>query len=226
MPIRHVAIGSHSSHWTMASMTRHPQIQPSTYWPHHLAAIPPSAGWLGVELGHEVLTDIRSYDGVLGDCGDYRPAFARLHWLSRSWHGHQAVFSPKTEGMTTSSFNGEPGYQADLLMPGLRFKSFWPIFTVSKHPWVQVPAGEIGVIISQVGAPLAVGAKSAVYNEALANFSDLRSFREWRAKCSAAGASPRLDPSPSSIDAHCAHAQSCVRNANHPELTKLAAADN
>jgi regulator of protease activity HflC (stomatin/prohibitin superfamily) len=73
------------------------------------------------------------------------------------------------------AFNGEPGYQADLLMPGLRFK-LWPIFTVSKHPWVQVPAGEIGVIISQVGAPLAVGAKSAVYNEALANFSDLRSF--------------------------------------------------
>ena len=73
------------------------------------------------------------------------------------------------------AFNGEPGYQADLLMPGLRFK-LWPLFSVSKHPWVQVPAGEIGVIISQVGAPLAVGAKSAVYNEALANFSDIRTF--------------------------------------------------
>lgn len=61
------------------------------------------------------------------------------------------------------AFNGEAGFQADLLMPGLRFK-LWPIFATSKHPWVQVPAGEIGVIISQVGAPLDVGAKSAVYN--------------------------------------------------------------
>jgi len=73
------------------------------------------------------------------------------------------------------AFNGEAGFQADLLMPGLRFK-LWPIFATSKHPWVQVPAGEIGVIISQVGAPLDVGAKSAVYNEALANFSDVRGF--------------------------------------------------
>ena len=73
------------------------------------------------------------------------------------------------------AFGGEPGYQADLLAPGLRFK-LWPVFSVEKHPWVQVPAGEIGVIISQVGSPLAVGAKSAIYNEALANFSDIRSF--------------------------------------------------
>lgn len=73
------------------------------------------------------------------------------------------------------AFNGEAGFQADLLMPGLRFK-LWPLFATSKHPWVQVPAGEIGVIISQVGEPLAVGAKSAVYNEALANFSDVRTF--------------------------------------------------
>ena len=46
---------------------------------------------------------------------------------------------------------------ADLLMPGLRFK-FWPLFGVQKHPWVQVPAGEIGVVIAQVGRPLPIGA--------------------------------------------------------------------
>ncbi len=73
------------------------------------------------------------------------------------------------------AFDGEAGYQADLLAPGLRFK-LWPIFSVDKHPWMQVPAGEIGVIISQVGAPLAVGAKSAIYNDALGNFSDIRGF--------------------------------------------------
>lgn len=73
------------------------------------------------------------------------------------------------------AFNHEAGFQADLLMPGLRFK-LYPVFSVTKHPWVQVPAGEIGVVIAQVGAPLPVGAKSARYNYALGNFSNLRGF--------------------------------------------------
>ena len=75
------------------------------------------------------------------------------------------------------AFHGEAGYQADLLMPGLRWKA-WLIYAVEKYPWVQVPAGEIGVVIAQVGAPLPIGAKSAVYRKELRNFSDLRSFAE------------------------------------------------
>src|SRR5688500_1485676 len=59
----------------------------------------------------------------------------------------------KLSGDDPIAFRGEPGYQAQLLMPGLRIK-LWPVFTVSKFPWVQVPAGEIGVVIAQVGAPL------------------------------------------------------------------------
>ena len=73
------------------------------------------------------------------------------------------------------AFNGEAGYQADLLMPGLRWKPFF-LYSVDKYPWVQVPAGEIGVVIAQVGNPLPIGAKSAVYKKEFANFSDLRSF--------------------------------------------------
>ena len=72
-------------------------------------------------------------------------------------------------------FHGEPGYQADLLMPGLRWKP-WLLYSVEKYPWVQVPAGEIGVVIAQVGQPLPIGAKSAVYKKEFANFSNLRSF--------------------------------------------------
>jgi regulator of protease activity HflC (stomatin/prohibitin superfamily) len=75
------------------------------------------------------------------------------------------------------AFRGEAGYQATLLMPGLRFK-LWPLFGVKKFPWVQVPAGEIGVVIAQVGDPLPIGAKSAVYKPELANFSNLHSFVE------------------------------------------------
>ena len=73
------------------------------------------------------------------------------------------------------AFAGEAGYQADLLMPGLRWK-LWPLYAVEKYPWVQVPAGEIGVVIAQVGQPLPIGAKSAVYKKEFANFSDLRKF--------------------------------------------------
>src|SRR5262245_38432170 len=75
------------------------------------------------------------------------------------------------------AYHGEAGYQAALLMPGLRFK-FWPMFGVKKYPWVQVPAGEIGVVIAQVGAPLPIGAKSAEYHTDFGNFSSLESFVE------------------------------------------------
>jgi uncharacterized membrane protein YqiK len=76
---------------------------------------------------------------------------------------------------TPIAFEGEAGYQAELLMPGVRFK-LWPTYTVSKYPWVQVPAGEIGVVISQLGERLPTGAKSAVYRPEFGNFTDLRTF--------------------------------------------------
>jgi hypothetical protein len=75
------------------------------------------------------------------------------------------------------AFDGEAGYQADLLMAGLRWKT-WPYFSVDKHPWVQVPAGEIGVVIAQVGLPLPIGAKSAVYRKEFGNFANLRAFAQ------------------------------------------------
>jgi regulator of protease activity HflC (stomatin/prohibitin superfamily) len=73
------------------------------------------------------------------------------------------------------AFHGEAGYQAELLMPGLRFR-FWPVFSVSRFPWVQVPAGETGVVIAQVGSPLPIGNKSAVYKPEFGNFSDVAAF--------------------------------------------------
>jgi len=73
------------------------------------------------------------------------------------------------------AFHGEAGFQADLLMPGLRFK-FWILYKVAKFPWVQIPAGEIGVVIAQVGSPLPIGAKSALFKPQFGNFTDLRGF--------------------------------------------------
>lgn len=73
------------------------------------------------------------------------------------------------------AFRGEAGYQADLLMPGFRFK-LWLLYSVEKFPWVQVPAGEIGVVVAQVGRPLPIGAKSAHFKPEFGNFTNLPQF--------------------------------------------------
>jgi len=75
------------------------------------------------------------------------------------------------------AFNGEAGYQARLMMPGIQFK-LWPLYDVTRHPMVQIPAGQIGVVIAQVGQPLPVGAKSGVYKKAFGNFQDIEAFVE------------------------------------------------
>ena len=86
-------------------------------------------------------------------------------------------FGRKLPGNNPVAFDGEAGYQADLLMPGIRFK-FKPFYAVSKHPWVQVPAGQIGVVIAQVGKPTPIGSKSGKYDSAFGNFTDFRLFVE------------------------------------------------
>ncbi len=73
------------------------------------------------------------------------------------------------------AFHGEAGYQADLLMPGWRFK-LWVVYTVDKFPWVQVRAGEIGVVVAQAGKALPVGAKSAESMSPLNKITDLRAW--------------------------------------------------
>ena len=81
----------------------------------------------------------------------------------------------KLSGDNIIAFQGEAGYQADLLLPGMRWMP-WLLYEVQKFPWVQIPAGEIGVVIAQVGSSLPIGAKSAVYKKSFGNFADLRSF--------------------------------------------------
>lgn len=84
-------------------------------------------------------------------------------------------FGRKLPGDDPIAFTGEAGYQAQLLMPGLRFK-FILVYAVTRAPWVQVPAGQIGVVIAQVGRPAPIGAKSAAYKPEFGNFTDLQAF--------------------------------------------------
>src|SRR5258708_1447070 len=73
------------------------------------------------------------------------------------------------------ALNGEAGYQAALLSTGLRFK-FWLLYARTRHPLVQIPAGQIGVVIAQVGDALPIGAKSAAYKPEFGNFGNVRAF--------------------------------------------------
>ncbi len=86
-------------------------------------------------------------------------------------------FGAKLPGDNPVAFRGEAGYQGEMLMPGLRFK-LCLVYAVTKHPWVQVPAGQIGVVIAQVGEALPIGAKSAVYKPEFGNFANLKVFIE------------------------------------------------
>jgi uncharacterized membrane protein YqiK len=71
-------------------------------------------------------------------------------------------FGKKLPENNPMAFNGEAGYQADLLMPGWRSK-FWIYYSIEKFPWVQVPPGHIGVVIAQIGESPPIGAKSAKF---------------------------------------------------------------
>ncbi|HEY0105771.1 MAG TPA: SPFH domain-containing protein [Rhizomicrobium sp.] len=73
------------------------------------------------------------------------------------------------------AFEGEAGYQSHLLMPGVQFK-LWPLYDVTRHPMVQIPAGQIGVVIAQVGESLPIGAKSGTYKPSFGNFQDIDAF--------------------------------------------------
>jgi uncharacterized membrane protein YqiK len=81
----------------------------------------------------------------------------------------------KLEGGQLVALRGEAGYQAEMLMPGLRLK-LWPVFKVERYPWVQVAPDHIGLVIAQVGTAVPTGAKSAVYRPEFGSFSDLHAF--------------------------------------------------
>ena len=130
-----------------------------------------------LRLIFEFLAYYRVLFGFLACAAALFVAFCSLHRIGPTEVGLVLKrYSPaKLTKDDPIAFNGEAGYQADLLAPGLRWK-FWPLYSVEKYPWVQIPPGEIGVVIAQIGQPLPIGAKSAVYRKEFANFSDARRF--------------------------------------------------
>ncbi len=81
----------------------------------------------------------------------------------------------KLSGSCPIAFNGEAGYQAELLTPGLRFQ-LWPLYSVTKYPWVQIPTDGVGVVVAQIGEALKQGELSAIYKPTFGSFLNLKAF--------------------------------------------------
>jgi len=69
------------------------------------------------------------------------------------------------------AFSGEAGYQADLLMPGLRWKTVL-VYSVDKYPWIQF-RGE-SASSSRKSAALCPSAQIRPFKKRVRDFSDLR----------------------------------------------------
>jgi uncharacterized membrane protein YqiK len=73
------------------------------------------------------------------------------------------------------ALNGEAGYQADTLAPGLHFGYWFFQYRVIKSAMIHIPAGEIGLVLANAGAPISserILAKSVPCD----NFQDARAF--------------------------------------------------
>jgi len=73
------------------------------------------------------------------------------------------------------ALNGEAGYQADTLAPGLHFGYWFFQYRVIKASMIRIPAGEIGLVLANAGAPIQserILAKTVPCD----NFQDARAF--------------------------------------------------
>jgi uncharacterized membrane protein YqiK len=75
------------------------------------------------------------------------------------------------------ALNGEAGYQADTLPPGLQF-GYWPWqYTVELVEFFSIPPGKLGAVEARDGRPLASG-KIVAQQVSCNSFQDARAFLE------------------------------------------------
>jgi len=84
-------------------------------------------------------------------------------------------FGKALTGDSPIAFHGEAGYQAKVLMPGFNFV-FWLLYGFEKYPMVQVPTGQIGVVVSQIGEALAVHQRTAIHKMEFGQFTNMEAF--------------------------------------------------
>jgi uncharacterized membrane protein YqiK len=97
------------------------------------------------------------------------------------------------------AFNGEAGYQANLVQPGWRF-ILKPIYSVMKIPLVQTTANGGGIIISQIGKDIPTGFINAT-GEGL-TLDDFRDPKQFLAKNGEKGIQRIMLPVSTSMEIH------------------------
>lgn len=80
----------------------------------------------------------------------------------------------KLKGDNPIAFKGEGGWQGKYAKPGLNLILRW-IFDYKISPIPQIGGDEVGMVITQVGAPLPAGAKTANYENEFSSFENLKS---------------------------------------------------
>lgn len=85
------------------------------------------------------------------------------------------LFGKKSTSQNPIALDGEPGYQPDILRPGMHFV-WWPFENLVLATPPQVPANTVAVVVAQVGQPLPDGAKTAAYKPIFGKFTDVRTF--------------------------------------------------
>jgi uncharacterized membrane protein YqiK len=73
------------------------------------------------------------------------------------------------------ALNGEPGYQADTLAPGLYWGYWVWQYTITQAPLIVIPKGKIGLVSAKDGVQLPTGAILARHAEC-DNYQDARAF--------------------------------------------------
>jgi len=73
------------------------------------------------------------------------------------------------------ALNGEAGYQADTLAPGLHFGYWFFQYRVMKAAMIRIPAGEIGLVLANAGAPI-LSERILAKTVPCDNFQDARAF--------------------------------------------------
>jgi uncharacterized membrane protein YqiK len=73
------------------------------------------------------------------------------------------------------ALDGEAGFQADTLAPGLHFGYWFFQYRITKAPMIRIPAGEIGLVLANAGAAIS---SERILGRAVScdNFQDTRAF--------------------------------------------------
>lgn len=123
----------------------------------------------------------RRRGGQGGDGCDFA-AFEAQDWPDGNGSGDARVSAKKLKNDYAIALAGQAGYPSEVLLPGLRFE-LGLVYAVDRYPWVQLPAGQLGVVVTRDRVFSRPGAEDLLRQQPLTLMSvglthaDLKVFR-------------------------------------------------